>query len=476
MVFLSQLSGYILLIGFGVAMFLITYFFAHKNWKTKEGFLLANRKVGWILGGASIAASWIWAPALFISVQMAYQKGLAGIFWFTFPNIVALALFAFLAPKIRDLFPEGYTLPQYISQRLKSENVHKIYLFPYFFYQLMAVTVQVFVGGNLITLLTGIPLVIVMPALTIITLAYTLLSGMKASIVTDFVQIVTIYIIGLIIIPLLWTNVGGLHTLALGLHGIENVTNIFDPWVAFSFGIVSAIGLIAGCISDQQYWQRAFTIKREDLTKAFLFGAFLFGLVPIAMSLLGFFAAGLNTVVPVGTDVSMVGVQLVANVLPSWAIMLFVLMLLAGLTSTLDSGLMATSSLWVIDVLKSEGNVVKQGRLAMILISILGLAVAFAVTYIPGIGLTQLWWIFNTIAACVVVPTVLSLYWNKLSAKGVFWGVLVAFFAGIPFFVYGNIINNPFWVVGSSVFIIAISTLFCLIFAKSQGDKVCVTE
>ena len=112
MAFISQTSGYWFLAIFGIAMIIITYYFARwKSWRTKEGFLVAGRKVGWFIGSSSIAASWIWAPALFVSVQLAYQKGLAGIFWFTFPNIIALAIFAFLAPKIREKMPDGYTLP-----------------------------------------------------------------------------------------------------------------------------------------------------------------------------------------------------------------------------------------------------------------------------------------------------------------------------------------------------------------------------
>ena len=101
--------------------------------------------------------------------------------------------------------------------------------------------------------------------------------------------------------------------------------------------------------------------------------------------------------------------------------------------------------------------------MAMIGITVLGLLVALAAKYIPGFGLEQLWWVFNTVAACVVVPTVLSLYWNRLDARGVFWGVLVAFVIGIPLFVYSNIINQPVWIVGSSLFIIAVSTVFCLL-------------
>lgn len=209
--------------------------------------------------------------------------------------------------------------------------------------------------------------------------------------------------------------------------------------------------------------------------KSFIFGAILFGIVPIALSTLGFLAVNpdLGVVLPVGVDVSMIGVQTVATLLPSWAVFLFVIMLLAGLSSTLDSGLSATSSLWVTDVIKnkSESQTIRSARNAMFGVTILGLGVALAALYIPGFGLKHLWWIFNTIAACVMVPTILSLYWNKLSERGVFWGVLVSFLIGIPLFVYGNIIDKPVWIVGASLFIVAISTGFCLAMPRKTAWK-----
>jgi urea-proton symporter len=455
MIYMTQTVGYMFLAIFGLVMLLIT----KKKKQTKEGFLLANRKVGWHLGGFSIAASWLWAPALFISVQIAYQKGLAGIFWFTAPNILALAIFAILAPKIRKKFPEGYTLPQYIKHKL-GRKAHKIYLVPYFFYQVMAITVQLFAGGSLVSLLTGIPLLIVMPILATIALAYTLISGLEASVKTDFMQMSLIFLIGLIIIPMS-LSISKITVVAGNTFG-----NIFDPGVAFSFGIVTAIGLIAGAISDQQYWQRAFAIKKKHLGKAFLFGAVLFGIVPIALSTLGFIARAMNITVPAGVDVSMIGVQTVATLLPSWAVLLFVIMLLAGLSSTLDSGLSAASSLWVIDVAKKK--TVKTARKAMIGITVVGLLIAIGVIYIPGFGLQHLWWVFNTIAACVMVPTVLSLYWDRLSEKGVVYGVSTAFIVGIPLFIYGNIIGSAAMIVSASLFIVAISTGFCLALPKKN--------
>jgi len=465
--FVSQSASYWFLVIFGIAMVLITYIFARwKKWHTKDGFLVANRQVGWFVGSSSIAASWIWAPALFVSVQLAYQKGLAGIFWFTAPNILALAIFALLAPRIRKLMPKGYTLPQYIRYRLQSEKVHKIYLFPYFFYQIMAITVQLFAGGSLVSLLTGIPLTTVMPILAVIALVYTLISGLEASVVTDFVQLAMIFVIGAIVLPMTWASAGGTSAISAGLAGIEGIKNIFDSGVAFSLGIVTSIGLIAGAISDQQYWQRAFAIKRKQLVKSFIVGALLFGIVPIALSTLGFLAANpaLGVVLSTGVDVSMIGVQTVATLLPTWAVSLFVVMLLCGLSSTLDSGLSAASSLWVTDIKKSKTDdaAIKSARVAMIGITIVGLVIAYAVYFIPQFGLFHLWWIFNTIAATVVVPTILSLYWNRLDARGVFWGVSVAFVVGLPLFIYGNIIDKPVWIVGASLFIIAISTIFCL--------------
>ena len=108
----------------------------------------------------------------------------------------------------------------------------------FFFYQLMAVVVQLYAGGSLIALLTGIALPIVMLILAIIVLAYTLISGLKASIVTDFLQLATILVVGTVILPLAYQMAGGYQAMSAGFAGMEGIKNIFDPGVAFSFGIV----------------------------------------------------------------------------------------------------------------------------------------------------------------------------------------------------------------------------------------------
>lgn len=493
---LSSSAGYRLIIFFGSAMIILTYAASRSERWTKSGtgFLVAWRNVSWKLMGPSIAASWIWAPALFISVQKSYELGLPGIFWFTAPNVLALVIFAFLAPRIRQMIPGGYTLPDWIRYRLESETVHKVYLVPYIWYQVMAVTVQIFVGGLMLNYLTGISLNLLMILLLLICLAYSLISGLRASVITDLVQM-TFIILGVLVVPPWVAWQAGWPAVMRGLGGIAGNTNIFDADIAFSFGIVTSIGLIAGAVSDQQYWQRAFAIKQKDLIPAYVFGGCLFGIVPVLLSILGFTAANpdLGIALPQGTGLPMIGIEVVLRLLPLSAAVLFVIMLLCGLMSTLDSGMCAASSLYAIDLAalpeeqrevlakersgallnKQEQRIkdeldkttVSRARTGMYLVSLLGLCLAFVVQHL--FSLDRLWWIFNGVASCFVVPTVLSLYYDRLSAKGVISGICLAAF-GMAAFIYGNWVKNDELTVYSAVFIIAASLICCFVFPRKE--------
>lgn len=496
---ISQSQGYWLLGIFGFAMIFLTVWKSQGHlWQTQVGFLAAGRKVSWVVGSLSIAVSWIWAPALFVSVQQAYQQGIPGIFWFTFPNVLCLFIMAPLAKRIREQLPNGYTQPEWIRLRL-GEKTHKLYLIPFFWYQLMAVVVQLYAGGNFISLLTGIPLQTVMCILALIVLAYSLISGMRASILTDYLQYVLIIIGGFIILPWTLHIAGGWSAIFPGLGGITGQhRSLFDPMVAFNFGIISSINLISGMLSDQQHWQRAFVIPKKDLPKAYLLGGFLFGIVPLGLSLLGFLAANpaLRIALPTGIDPAMIGIAAIAKFLPPVAILIFVVMLLSSLCATLDSGLCAAGSLYAIDLYryndeektllnqeesqkpltKQEQNVrvtldkkmLTRSRFAMTAITLIGLAISFAILYIPNFGLKYLWWLMNSVSVGFAMPTVLSLTWKRLDAKGAFWGILLSIIIGIPTFIYGNIVGNVGITVLGCVGTLLISTVVCFLFPRAS--------
>ncbi len=491
-------SAYLLLVVFAIVMFLATTILSRGHrWQTTVGFMAAGRNVNWVFGSVSIAVCWIWAPALFVSVQEAFQQGIPGIFWFTFPNAVCLMIVAPLAVRIRRFLPGGYTQPEWIRYRF-DERTHKMYLVPFFWYQLMAVTVQLYAGGSIFSLLTGARIEYVMLVLATTTLAYGAISGMRASIITDFLQYALVIAGGLIVIPWTVSAAGGWSAVSGGLGGVNGAhRSVFDAQVAFNFGIVQTIGLISGMLADQQHWQRAFTIKSRELVRSYVVGGLLFGIVPLSLGLLGFIGANphLGITLPKGVDPSMIGVAVITHYLPGWAVVAFLLMLLGGLCSTLDSGLVAAASLYAVNCFryskieetvlhkerigerlspdqeivhaKLDSKILRRGRTAMIGVTVAGLLVALAVLYIPGFGLQYLWWVFNTVAACIAVPTVLSLYWKRLSSRGVFWGVIVAFCLGIPVFVYSNVENIPWLTVASSLGIVLITFIFAVIFPEN---------
>lgn len=54
--------------------------FLRKREKTKEEFLVANRSMPWLLTAFSMAATWVWAPSMFVASEKAYTQGIAGVF------------------------------------------------------------------------------------------------------------------------------------------------------------------------------------------------------------------------------------------------------------------------------------------------------------------------------------------------------------------------------------------------------------
>ena len=94
-----------------------------------QKFCVGNRNIGWGVSALSIAATWIWAPALFTSTENAYTRGFAGLFWFLVPNVLCLIVFIPFAKRIREEMPEGTTLSGYMDERYQSRTVKDVYLF-----------------------------------------------------------------------------------------------------------------------------------------------------------------------------------------------------------------------------------------------------------------------------------------------------------------------------------------------------------
>src|SRR3989338_5736664 len=320
---ISPVLGYTLLAAFGLTMLFLTYFFQRNQPVTTNVFLVYNRVAGTLLGSFSIASSWIWAPALFVSSEMAYKYGLAGMLWFCIPNTLTVIFFGPFAYRLRSIAPHGYTLPEFIKARFDNRT-HLILLFSFMTLQICSVGTQILGGASAINWLTGIPVVTVAALLTIIVLTYAVISGMRASLITDFIQMTMMILACLIIAPWSIHNAGGIAALKGGLSGFSGkFNNIFNWEVARSFGLIATIGWFSGLLADQQHWQRAFTIKKDKLKITYLMAGLIFAIVPVSLDLLGLLAANptVNNNWPVPSS-QLIGMITMSHLLPSFALVL----------------------------------------------------------------------------------------------------------------------------------------------------------
>lgn len=427
--------GIVVLVVYALLMIFVTLIFTRRA-TSAESFHVADRRIGAPVAAMSIAATWIWAPSLFTSSEVAYTSGVPGFFWFLVPNVLCLLFFIPFAKRIRRQYPEGITLTGYMTEKYRSGKVKGIYSFQLGALAVLSTAVQLLAGGKTLSLLTGLPFWSMTFALALIAYSYSRFSGLKASVATDVVQLGIILLGGALLVCLGLQRAGGVDKVVKGLGSITgeftSLVSASGIEVLLSFGLPTAIGLISGPFGDQCFWQRAFSIRENRIGRSFFGAAVLFALVPIFMGTIGFLAAGTGFQ---ASDPGMVNWEFVMSLLPSWVLIPFLFMIVSGLLSTVDSNLCAAASLTTDWMTKEGSENIKVSRTVMLAL----LGVAILIANIPGLTVTHLFLFYGTLRASTLLPTVMTLLGKRLSANGVFAGVLVSLCVGLPVFAYGNI-------------------------------------
>lgn len=455
------MRGIVVLIAYAALMLGVTAILT-KRARSAEHFHVADRNIGTVVAAMSIAATWIWAPALFTSAEKAYSNGIPGLFWFLVPNVACLLLFIPFAKKIRQRMPYGVTLSGFMADTYKSEKVRGVYLGQLSLLAVLSTGVQLLAGGKILSSMTGIPFWVMTIILAVIAYSYSQFSGIKASVMTDGLQMVLMLAACLLFVPWALSMKDGADNLVAGLGGLSgDFTKLFDGngiKVLLSFGIPTAIGLIAGPFGDQCFWQRAFSVKEGKIGKAFALGTLMFAVVPLSMGILGYIAAGSGYV---AQNSGQVNFELIANIFPSWVMLPFLFMVVSGLLSTVDSNLCAVASLT-----SDFGCSLQTAKVSTIVLLVLGIGIA----NIPGMTVTHLFLFYCTLRATTLLPTALTLSGKKLTAKGVFIGILASFFIGLPVFAYGNINGFAAWKTVGSLLTVLISGTVALAISRKGAS------
>ena len=390
---------------------------------------VANRKVNWVQTAFSIAATWIWAPALFVASQRAYVDGVLGFFWFFVPNVLSLILFAYISTKALKKLSYEQTLPDLMGTVYQSKRVKNIYNVEVVFLLMMSTGVQLLAGGIVLNQITGINFGVLTLVLALVALLYSFVSGIKASIKTDAIQMI------IIIVALIFAlfYFGPTESIELGGFNLQPIGFFTEyNWQLFlGFGLTTTIGLLAGPIADQTFWQRAFSMEQKTVKKSFILGSLIFAIVPLGMAVIGFMASA-SGFVP--NSVSNVGLEYVLEYAPTLVSVLFILAIVSGLSSTLDSNMVAMGS--VLSNLNDRTKSVYYSRLGMVLIALFGILIA----NIPGIEIFWLFLFYGVMRSSVAVPTIVTMVAKKEpSEQSIFYGILGAFLFGVTTYAIGTL-------------------------------------
>lgn len=413
------------LIAYSLVCILIVFLVEAGRHQTAERFLVAERKIGGIFGAFAVAASWIWAPALFVSTQVGYKWGYSGLFWFVLPNMLALILFAPVANHVRRRLPNGFSYIQFING--KDGFFRQTQLTVHMLVQVLCCAIQLTAGAELLTFVSGAPYLGIITVMAVAPLCYCLISGLVSSILTDCIQ----YVVIVASISIIYANFPIAHNLPSALS--TSYFHPFDPTVVLQFGLASSLTLIFGIFSNHQQWQRAFAADCSQVRRTFCLAGFLHGIVTFALGTLGVLLAQSGYVTQ---HLQIVGAEYISRHMAPAFSTIFLVMALSGLCATMSSALCAFGSLCATEMVPDQ-DPIKASRQAMVVLSLIAFLVA--VLRVPVI---VLWMFCGLIRLGTAAPTIVSVFANGFSGKRGTIAIVVSILAGAPLFVYGAMIDN----------------------------------
>ena len=438
----NESTGIAVLLVYGLFAYALTYWYSRGYDDTKESFLVARRELNTFQGSLSVAAAWLWAPGLFISAQQAYVNGLVGLFWFCLGNFLTLGAFAYFARKIRQWKPDGFTFSGYLKEKF-SGRVQGLFLVEMMILATCAFAINLIAGSKTVETLTGLDAGLVSVIMVLVAILYSFRTGLKATVVTEMIKIIVVWLGAIILVPWVISSAGGWETVVAGLGGKSmQGADIFGTpfaWGVFTgFGAAAFLGHMGGPWGDNSFYQRAFSIKEKSIIPSFVLASFVFIVIPIMMGLLGFVAAGS------GMEIKNVGVTnalVIAQFLPAWASLFFMFMVFAGLVSILDSQFSSIANMTGHDIYNkfkrgNWSNEIHWARYGMIGLAVLALIVA----NIPGMTLLYLFLFFAVLRASVWLPSMITFIKPDLiTENGMFWGILIPATIGEILFVSGKL-------------------------------------
>nr|WP_243453206.1 sodium:solute symporter family protein [Psychrobacter coccoides] len=423
----STLTIVLLLLAFYGGTYLLSLLIK-KDKETTSGFMVAGHGVGFGMGAASMTATWIWAASFYAAATSGYKYGVSGPIHYGFWGALMILFIYPFGKRFRELAPNGHTLGELINARHGSSS-QLILAVSNLMGSLISLMVNFTAAGALVSVLSPLSFQTGVIVAGVGVLSYTLTSGFRASVFTDFAQLIALMAIGAIIIPLILFSMGGPSAMVSGLPNLTlQQQDFFSSEAFFLQGAPYFVAVLAYAIGNQTITQRLFAIKETKIKSTFFTATVGYAGIVIGLGMIGLMALTVG-IEPLNGDMNNLIPQMVSTYLHPVFIGLFFILVIGALSSTADSDLSALSTIMMADIYGkniAKGKVkpktmILVGRTTMIVATVLGLIFAsFKLDILVMLVFVGALW------GAVVFPVIASVFWNRVTNVAFTSSVVVA--------------------------------------------------
>ena len=406
-----------------------------KKKENADGYMTAGNKIGFGVSAASMTATWIWASSMYASATSGYTYGISGpIHYGLWGALMILFIYPF-GRRIRKVAPKAHTLAEVMRARhgkssqlmLAGSNVVG---------SVISLTSNFIAGGALVALLSPFSFQQGIVAVAAGVLLYTLWSGFRASVLTDFAQVVAMLGAVVIIVPVVFFAAGGPGMFESGAANLTaQQSNFFSSEAFLNQGAPYIAAVLAYAIGNQTIAQRLFAVREDLIKKTFVTATVGYGATIIGIGMLGVMALYLG-ISPAEGDLNNLVPQMASTYLGPILLGIFFIMILGSLSSTADSDLSALSAIMMADVYGQ--NIARKGKAnpkTMLLVGRISMVVATAAGLYFASGqmnILDLLVFVGALWGALVFPVLASFYWKKVTNKAFTVSVLTALAVFIP--------------------------------------------
>lgn len=416
-----------LLLGFYLATFLMTLAIGRRN-ENVDAYMVSTHRVGFGISAASMTATWVWAASFYASAISGYQYGLSGAIHYGLWGALMIFFIYPFGRRFRQLAPNAHTLGEVMHARHGSSS-QLILAFSNLLGSGISLMVNFTAAGALVAVLSPLSFVQGVLIAGVGVLTYTLWSGFRASIFTDFVQVSAMMLVAAAVIPMILFGLGGPGELAANLSRLTSEQlDPFSTTAILEQGAPFFVAVLAYAIGNQTISQRLFAVRPDRIRSTFVTATVGYGAIVIGLGMLGLMALIIG-LVPADGDVNNIVPQMASGFLPAVFVALFFLLVIASLSSTADSDLSALSAVVMTDVYgknlargkPNPRSMLLLGRVTMILATVAGLVLASL-----NLNILVMLVFVGALWGAIVFPVIASCYWKRITNAAFTWAVISA--------------------------------------------------